>query len=381
MKLMKTHSVISDFTSFTYKHLLKPILFSFEPDSVHEFFLKTGQILGSYPLTRALTRWAFSFSDPMLEQKVCGITFTNPIGLSEGFDKDANLVDILPGVGFGFHQVGTVTLDAYEGNPQPWLHRLQKTKSIVVYFGLKNIGATKIINKLKNKNRQIPMSISVGKTNSPKTVKTAAGVKDYYDCLKCFVDAEVGDFYTINISCPNTFGGEPFTNERDLNVLLKKLSTIKTEKPVFIKMPINLSWREFDELLKIAVKYKVSGVIIGNLNKDKKDPTVTDKIPAGLKGSLSGRPTWRLSNALISKTYQKYGQKLTIVGVGGVFSGADAYEKIRRGATLVQLITGMIFEGPSLIGSINRDLIDLLKRDGYESVTQAIGAFHKESKL
>ena len=199
--------------------------------------------------------------------------------------------------------------------------------------------------------------------------------------MKCFVDAEVGDFYTINISCPNTFGGEPFTNERDLNVLLKKLSTIKTEKPVFIKMPINLSWREFDELLKIAVKYKVSGVIIGNLNKDKKDPTVTDKIPAGLKGSLSGRPTWRLSNALISKTYQKYGQKLTIVGVGGVFSGADAYEKIRRGATLVQLITGMIFEGPSLIGSINRDLIDLLKRDGYESVTQAIGAFHKESKL
>lgn len=128
--------------------------------------------------------------------------------------------------------------------------------------------------------------------------------------------------------------------------------------------------------MEVAVKFKVDGVIIGNLNKDHQDPAVKDKIPSRVKGGISGKPCWKLSNELISKTYQSYGEKLVIVGVGGVFSAQDAYEKIKRGSTLVGLITGLVYEGPQLIGEINRGLVELLTRDGYNHLSQAIGAHH-----
>ena len=152
--------------------------------------------------------------------------------------------------------------------------------------------------------------------------------------------------------------------------------SLKPKKPVFLKMPINLPWVKFKALLDLAIKYKVAGVIIGNLNKNRQDPVIKDAIPSYIKGSVSGLPTQKLSNELIAKTYKTYGQKLVIIGVGGIFSAADAYAKIQRGATLVQLITGMIYEGPQLIGDINRGLVSLLHHDGYTHLSQAIGSYH-----
>lgn len=363
--------------AFIYRHVLKPIFFEFDPEFVHDHMTLSGRLLGSNSFTRNITRQMFFFEHPSLKQKIADLTFHNPIGLSAGFDKDANLVNILPDVGFGFMEVGTVTHKPYEGNQKPRLYRLKKSKALVVYYGLKNLGIVEIAKKLKKyKVKNFPISISIGKTNCKETSSDEAGIKDYYDCLKYAANENVGDFYTINISCPNTFGGEPFTTPDRLDNLLKELVKVKTKKPIFIKMPINLDWKDFDELLKVAIKYKVTGVHIGNLNKNHKDPNVFDEIPSHVKGGISGRPTWRLSNNLISKTYQKYGDKLIIIGVGGVFSAEDAYEKIKRGATLVQLITGMIYEGPQLIGDINRKLVDLLHRDGFKNISEAVGSYY-----
>lgn len=325
-----------------------------------------------------MTRAAFSYQNPKLSQTLNGISFKNPVGLSAGFDKDANLIDIIPDVGFGFMSIGSVTLHPYEGNPQPRLYRLIKSKGLVVYYGLKNIGVDKIISKLKAQhNSGFPLLISIAKTNSRETCTTEEGIEDYYQCLKRILESGIGEIYEINISCPNTFGGEPYTTPERLEGLLARIYQLKLAKPLFIKMPINLKWGEFRQLLLVAIKHRVDGVIIGNLNKDHNSPAVKDEIPQNIKGGISGKPTWELSNDLISKTYEQFGKDLVIVGVGGIFSAEDAYEKIKRGATLLQLITGMIYQGPQLIGEINKGLQKLLEKDGYTNISEAVGAYHR----
>jgi len=357
-----------------FRRVIKPILFKFDPEYVHDKITVFGAFLGSFSLTRKLTHFLFSYSNRCLSQTVFGIKFSNPIGLSAGFDKNAQLVNILPSVGFGFAEVGTVTARAYEGNPRPRLFRLPKSQGIVVNYGLKNIGADRVMERVKaRKDKSIPQIISIGKTNSPDTVELNNGIVDYENCLDQVIASEQGDIYEINISCPNAFGGEPFTTPEKLEALLTRLFAKNIPRPVLLKMPINVAWPEFEKLLAVAVRHGVAGVVIGNVNKDRNDPAVSDVIPEHIKGSISGLPTKHLANELIAKTYKSYGDRLKIVGVGGIFSAEDAYEKIKLGASLVELITGMIFKGPSLIGDINRELVKYLERDGYNSVADTIG--------
>lgn len=358
-----------------YRRVVKPVFFRFDPEFVHDRITLAGQILGSNPVSRFLTRRLFHYANPVLRQSVAGVTFENPIGLSAGFDKDAKLTKILPEVGFGFMELGSVTLNPYEGNPKPRLVRLPKSKGLVVYYGLKNEGVKKIASRILSagNNRSI-VGVSVAKTNSTDTSTDEGGVEDYFQCLKYLQEQSVGDYYTINISCPNTFGGEPFTTPERLEKLLSRLSELKFIKPVFVKMPINLSLDEFDGLLQVCIKYKVTGVVIGNLTKVRDPKLIKDPIPEGIKGGISGKPTKKLCNDLIRYTYEKYKKQLVIVGVGGIFSAADAYEKIKLGASLLELITGMIFQGPQLIGEINQGLVELIKRDGFNNISQAVGS-------
>lgn len=335
-----------------------------------------GQVIGSVAPLRWVTRKVLRYQDPALEQTVAGLKFTNPVGLSAGFDKNAKLLKALPAVGFGFAEIGSITLEAYVGNPKPRLFRLPKSKGLVVYYGLMNQGVEKIVKRIKrNFKGDMVLGISVAKTNCERTATVEAGVEDYYECTKYLEEQQIGDYYTINISCPNTFGGEPFTTPDRLEKLLAKLDTLHIQKPVFIKMPINLPQSETRELLDVIVNHKVTGIVIGNLTKVRDSELIKDTIPEHVKGGISGIPTQKLSNELISFAYQNYGDKLVIIGVGGIFSAQDAYEKIKRGASLVQLITGMIFEGPQLIGQINHDLVKLLKADGYSNISEAVGTF------
>jgi dihydroorotate dehydrogenase (fumarate) len=179
--------------------------------------------------------------------------------------------------------------------------------------------------------------------------------------------------HEINISCPNTYGGEPFTTPELLENLLLAIDDLSLEKPVFVKMPISLEWPDFQSLLDVISRHNIQGVSIGNLLKNRSKAMISDELPDTVKGNLSGLPCREISTELIQKTYEVYGDKLTIIGIGGVFTAQDAYDKIRAGASLVAMVTGVIFEGPQVVGEINRGLVELLRQDGFSNIVEAIG--------
>ena len=355
---------------FLYRNILKPILFLFDAEQVHDWFTAAGVFLGKFKFTRALTRGLFAYKNPRLEQTVLGIRFANPIGLSAGFDKDAKLTDIMPEVGFGFEEGGSITGEPCEGNPKPRLWRLPLLKSLVVHYGLKNEGCEKIAARLAPKKFKFVIGTNVAKTNNVACAETEAGIADYAKAFEAM--KEIGDYFTVNISCPNAYGGEPFTDPARLDLLLARLDAIPTKKPVFLKLSPDLSGEKLDALLEVCSRHRVHGFICTNLTKEKKEEN-----DIRLKGGLSGMMVQKLSDEQISYIYKKTAGKYIIIGVGGVFSAEDAFRKIQLGATLVELITGMIFQGPQLIGEINRGLVNLLDKNGYKSIAEAVGSFSK----
>lgn len=355
---------------FLYQNLLKPVYFAFYPETIHDSMVKFGVVLGASPITRRLTGLMFGYSNKKLETEVCGIRFKNPIGLAGGFDKNAQLTDILPSVGFGFIEVGSITGEPCTGNPRPRLWRLKNSKSLLVWYGLKNDGCEVLSKKLKNKKFSVPLGINIAKTNSEDTVDTQKGIDDYVKAFKMFAD--IGDYFTVNISCPNAFGGLPFTDPVRLDKLLSALDKISTKKPIFLKFAPDQTFAEIDGLLKVVDKHRVHGFIATNLTKNRNSKKIKDAVPSN-DGGMSGKVVEELSNDLIAYLYKKTKGKYVIIGLGGVFSAEDAYKKIKLGASLVQLITGMIFEGPQVISEINRGLVPLLEADGYENISQAVG--------
>lgn len=371
------HEFIRQLTHWLYLQVIKPLLFLHQPDAVHKDMVMLTKLVQRVPGLRELPRLWSHYDDEILSQDVAGIRFRNPIGLSAGFDKQLEMPRMIRAVGFGWMTGGSVTWGQYKGNDGAWYYRLPKTKSIVVNAGLPSQGAEVVSDRIAGYDKKLfadfPLCVSVAKTNTKATVSESEAVKDYCASLERLNKLEQVKLLEINISCPNTFGGEPFTTPKRLEKLLSATDKLKLKKPVFIKMPINLPLKEFDGLLDVIVKHKVSAVTIGNLHKDRRSVELKDVLPDEVKGNLSGEPNKAVTTALIRHTYQRHGDKLIIVGVGGVFSAEDAYEKIRAGATLVGLITGLIFEGPSVVGAINHDLVRLLKQDGYRNISEAIG--------
>ena len=353
---------------FLYKSVLRPILFLNDSEVIHERFVKFGNFLGRYRLGKKIVSSLFFYSDKSLEQNILGINFKNPIGLAAGFDKNARLVDILPSVGFGFMEVGSITSQKCEGNPKPRLWRAKKSKGIVVYYGLVNDGCEKIFKRLITKKFDIPLGISIAKTNSKDTAETEAGISDYFKAYKTML--EIGNYITINISCPNAFGGEPFTDPTKLEKLLKKISETPKKKPIFLKLSPDLKEQEIDAILAVCGNHAIDGFICSNSTK-KRVNIIDENLPE--KGGISGKPMEELADNLIKYIYKRTNGKYVIIGCGGVFSAEDAYKKIKLGASLVQLISGMIYEGPQLIGEINKGLVHLLKKDGFDNISQVIG--------
>lgn len=368
-----------------YKWPIKPILFANSPDSVHEAMVRTGWFTQKIPPVGWLMRMSLKHENhAALSQTVFGLKFANPLGLSAGLDKNAELVPTMHAVGFGFATVGSITARASDGNPRPWYYRLPKSQSLVVNAGLANHGATVIEQRVRGYRSDLfehfPLVASVAKTNSPETCTDEEAVVDYLSSFETLKHNPHIAMFEVNISCPNTYGGEPFTRPKPLEDLLGKLDALDLLQPVTIKMPINLDWADFDALLRIIMKHKIAAVTIGNLQKNRKAVELKDELPDAVLGNLSGKPTYDMCNELISRTYAAYGDKLTIIGVGGVFSAEDAYEKIKRGATLVEMVTGVIFNGPQIVGQINHDLVKLLEGDGYANVSEAIGVNTRSSR-
>ena len=355
-----------------YKKILKPILFKFDPDVIHRLFVKIGVVCGKYPLFRSIINFLFGAPSGNKKIKIDGLTFKGPVLLSAGFDYNAYLSPILFYMGFAGEEVGSVTARASVGNPPPHLKRLIKSNSIQVYKGLKNDGVDAIIERIKA--QSIPddfiLGISIARTNDQLSSDQSEGIKDYCYSFERLNDENIGDFYTINISCPNAFGGENFADPLSLDHLLTELKKIPSKKPMYIKMPINKTWSEFLTLLKIIDQHRVNGVVIGNLNKNYSDLDYAEEVNSEYRGGLSGKPCQKLSTELIKQTRKAY-PKMTIFGCGGIIAPEDAMEKLEAGANLVQLITGMIFNGPHLIKGIN---------SLYENRSKQIGENNEKSQ-
>ena len=354
-----------------YKTYLKPILFHFEPEDVHDAGIRLGSFMGRYAVTRQIVRAFFSaYESPALGQTIHGIYFKNPIGLAAGFDKNAELTSVIPLIGFGHMEVGSVTYVPCVGNPKPRLWRLKKSKGLLVYYGLKNDGAECIHQRLSGKTFTCPVSVSIAMTNCQENLDINKAILDYANSFKVFLD--IGDILTVNISCPNTCGGQPFMDPDALEKLLSALDVILTKKPIFVKLSPDKSEVDIDRILEVIARHRVHGIICSNLTKNRENKKIVDEdVPD--KGGVSGKPVQDLSDNLLEHVYKKTRGKYVLVGCGGVFNAHDAYRKIRLGASLIHMITGMIYEGPQVISTINKDLDILLKKDGYNSIADAIG--------
>lgn len=370
-----------------YKNLVKPILFLFDPEDVHNAFTFMGKFAGKCKITRALTRMLYKYKNPKLEQDYFGIHFENPLGLSAGFDYNINLPIIMGDVGFAFASGGTVTFNEYEGNPRPRLRRLPESKSLLVHKGFKSAGIKTVLDEVEfTDDNGINIGISIGATNAANCATSDAQIEDIINSMNYLVNHEKGDkfaYYEINISCPNTLVTGALATPETLEKLLSGIRKVKFDKPLFLKFQLEIQWKLAKELIEIMIKYKVDAIIIANLLKKKSNYNfnkreINEIIDNEWPGNFSGMPVQAIADDMIGKIYKEFGDKIKIIGVGGVFQAEDAYYKIKQGASLIHMISGMIFNGPGVMSEINKDLVALLEKDGYNNISEAIGANHKK---
>ena len=305
----------------------------------------------------------YSCKNKKLNKIALGIKFDNPVGLAAGFDYDGHLAKAMKHIGFGFNTVGTVTAKPYEGNTAPRLGRLVKSQSILVNKGFKSDGAIKIAKRLDAKKlKGHTIGISVGSSNIPSVNTIEKAIKDYLFTFDVFKDKPYVKYFELNISCPNTAIKEPFSNLQNFEKLVKEVVKLNLKKPIFVKMPNEITLQDAEKLVTIGIKYSIRGYIFSNLVKDRSNKYfIKSEIEEvkELKGNFSGKPCFENSNKLLKHIRSKFGNKVVLIGLGGIFTPQDAIEKFKSGADLVQLITGMIFEGPQIAGEINRKLAEL----------------------
>ena len=363
--------------------VLRPLIFLMDPEQAHYSMKRIGVFLGSNPITKVFTSLLFDYGHKSLNTEVDGIKYRNPIGLSAGFDKDGELTKIYPNLGFGLAELGSITGEICPGNPGKRLFRMVKSKSIVVWYGLNNMGAEKLSSRLAGqKFGRLRVGINAALSNMSSEFDLESSIADYLKTMTLFKD--IGDYYTVNISCPNTQEGEPFVKKDKLDALLtainKHIRPI-TAKPIYVKLAADMSVEDINTIVDACVEHKMEGVVCTNLAKPKYNtehrpeeyPTTKGLLPAG-KGAMSGLPLQRISTNVVRHVYRRTRGKLTIIGVGGIFNARDAYEKITSGASLCHMITTMIFDGPQNINEINRGLVKLLKADGFNTIAEAVGS-------
>ena len=360
---------------------VRPLIFLMDPEDAHYMFKRVGVLLGSTALTQKLVALFFDYNHSALKIEVDGVQYRNPVGLSAGFDKDGELTKIYPSIGFGLAELGSFTGEVCPGNPGKRLFRMVKSKSILVWYGLNNQGAEKISSRLRGVNfGRLKVGINAAKSNITPEFDLQESIEDYTKTMSLFKD--IGDYYTINISCPNTQDGEPFVDPKNLDALLTAVNEFRVEgRPIYVKLAADLELSEIDIIVDKCIEHKMDGVVLTNLAKPAfNQEYVKEELPYH-KGAMSGLPLQRISTNLIRHVYRRTRGELTIIGVGGVFSAKDAYEKITSGASFLHMISTMIFDGPQNINEINRGLVRLLEADGFSSIEEAVGSRNPLPKL
>ena len=337
-----------------YKRLLRPILFLFDPELIHHISFFIIKIFINIPGVKYLTKKNFSITSKLLEREVFGIKFPNPVGLAAGFDKNAELFSELSTFGFGFIEIGTVTPQPQPGNKKKRIFRLNKDQSLINRLGFNNKGVNYIKNKLKNKGKII-IGANIGKNKYTPNVKA---IDDYLSCFNNLYDCV--DYFVINISSPNTPNLRDLQDKKPLTTLVRKLNLHrnkkKKRKPILLKISPDLSENKLLDIISVIQKEHLDGVIATNTTVTRENLKSESKLTSEL-GGLSGKQLASKSNEVIRFIHKKSNGSFPIIGVGGVFSHRDVIEKLKSGASLVQVYTGFIYEGPYIVKKINKELL------------------------
>ncbi|MAO09181.1 MAG: dihydroorotate dehydrogenase (quinone) [Alteromonas sp.] len=334
-----------------YKSIIRPILFFFDPEAVHHFSFKMIRFFNNIGFG-GLFRSLYKVNDPKLERTVFGLTFPNPVGLAAGFDKDAKLYKELSNLGFGFVEIGTVTPKPQPGNPKKRLFRLQKDSAIINRMGFNNGGVEAAAERLK-KNNGVLIGGNIGKN---KVTPNEEAVNDYLSCFETLFPYV--DYFVVNVSSPNTPNLRELQDKEPLTKLLKTLKGANAKKeapkPILLKIAPDLTDSQLLDIIDIVSETRIDGVIATNTTISREGLASANKEETG---GLSGKPLKNRSTEVIRFLSEKSHQAFPIIGVGGIHSEADALEKLEAGASLVQLYTGFIYEGPALIKRINKAIL------------------------
>ncbi|MBK6265015.1 quinone-dependent dihydroorotate dehydrogenase [Marivirga sp. S37H4] len=340
-----------------YKSLIRPILFKFSAEKAHHLTFRLTKFIFNIPGIKAFNRSMFEVKHPKLEREFFGLKFPNPVGLAAGFDKDAKLIDEFASLGFGFIEIGTITPKAQPGNPQPRLFRLKKDKGIINRMGFNNQGLEPAVARLKKRKSNIIVGGNIGKNKITPNEKAGDDYEQSFEQLFNYVD-----YFVVNVSSPNTPNLRELQEKEPLKKLLGMLmdkNKLKpTPKPILLKIAPDLTNQQLDDIVEIVLDTKIAGVIATNTTISRENlRTSEDELKAIGNGGLSGKPLTEKSTEVIRYLHQKSNGAFPIIGVGGIHSAQDALDKLEAGASLVQLYTGFIYEGPGLIKKINQAIL------------------------
>ncbi|MDC0031768.1 quinone-dependent dihydroorotate dehydrogenase, partial [Candidatus Pelagibacter sp.] len=341
---------------------LKSLIFKIDPEAAHTLAIK------SLKLNMVPNIFNENKGDPMFESNLFGKSIDNPIGIAAGFDKNAEVYNPLFKLGFGFVEVGTITPLKQDGNPKPRVFRLVEDQALINRLGFNNLGSKNISSRIRDSLPKGLLGINVGPNKDTKD-----RLNDYLVGLRTFYD--IADYITINISSPNTENLRNFHEDKKFDELMNLIENekvkLKSEIPIVVKISPDILDNQIISISKILLKYKVSAIIVSNTTESNRE-NLKD-LHKHQKGGLSGKPIEEKSNRLIAKFYNLLKGKIIIIGVGGVDSGKSAYEKFLAGASYVQLYTGMVFQGPNIVGKIKKELKEILINDGVKNFKEIVG--------
>ena len=339
---------------------IRSLIFKLDPELAHNLAIKA--LKYNYAPSNKIPK------NNCIETEIFGKKISNPVGLAAGFDKDAEVYNSLFKLGFGFVEVGTVTPLKQYGNPKPRVFRLEEDEALINRLGFNNSGADIVSTRIKSNPPNGLFGINIGPNKD-----TSNRVDDYLIGLRKFYN--LADYLTLNISSPNTENLRSFHNENELDELLSKIEkekkTLKTNVPIAVKVSPDINEENVEKISEILYQHNISTVIISNsTDKNRENLKNINKVE---KGGLSGKPLEIKSNLLINKFFKILKTKIKIIGVGGVDSGKSVYEKIINGASLVQLYTGMVYQGPNIVSKISNELIEIIKNHGVKNISELVG--------
>ncbi len=349
-----------------YQSIIRPLLFHLPPETAHEFGIEALKFGLSSKFAQDLTAKRFAVSESFGELSRFGLTFKNPLGIAAGFDKNGVVVNQLAALGFGFVEVGTLTFQPQTGNEKPRLFRLPNDKALINRLGFNNEGTAKVVERLKKINPNCVLGVNIGKNKSVENEDAIENYKASFD-LAC----EVADYIAVNVSSPNTPNLRQLQKADALEKLLTALQTngARTSCPLLVKIAPDLAEAEIEAIVDICLRLKIDGIIATNTTISREN--LQTKIDEG--GGLSGKPLEHRANEVIRQIYRHSKGKLPIVGVGGIFTAEDAFEKIAAGACLLQAYTGFIYQGITFARDVNSGLAKILQTKGFKNLDEAVG--------